>query len=242
MTNRKKVSPIVTTPDGQHVGGRYVSAPAWLGTRRWEAAETTRLNQAHWQFAQDESINVWLASQLPTLRARATYESKQNGIVMGMIATHADVIVGPDGPSLQVQSDNEAYNKAAENVWREWFSAPTTKPNVSGAAWLKLRIRSLWKQGAFLDTFVTDQAADGPVSLRLRPVHTRRLNTPAEQAGNPNVCMGVEFDAMGRPSRYWIADQVGVAGQSGSVSLSYTPWPADLVIHEIGRASCRERV
>jgi len=208
---------------------RYETAPLWA--RRWESGNTDRLNQGHWEFAQDESLNAWLSTQLPTIRGRATYEAKNNGILRGMIATHAEDIVGPDGPTLQVLSDDNAYNEALEELWRVWFYAPTHLPNVSGAALLKLWVRSLWKQGSFLAQIITDDLAEGPVKLRVRPMHTRRLGTPAELAGNARMYHGVEYDSIGRPIRYYIQSQEGIG--TGCVNVSaYDPVPADLIIHE----------
>lgn len=210
-------------------GERFATMPAW-GQRYFESAETNRLNQAHWARADDQSINTWLAAQLPVIRARARYETRQNGIVQGIQNTFADDVVGRDGPTLQVLSDDPAYNAAAEATWREWFAAPTPRPNVSGVALLKLWVRNLWRCGEFLATIVTDRAAETPVQLRLQPTHPRRLVSPADRGTDPNTTMGIEFDALNRPRRYWIAD----ATASGT-DLAYRavkPYPPDLVIHE----------
>jgi capsid protein len=105
---------------------------------------------------------------------------------------------------------------------------------VSGATLLKLWVRSLWKQGAFLAQLITDEYADGPVKMRVRPLHTRRLGTPAQLAGNALVYHGVEYDAIGRPVRYWIQQQQGIG--TGYVNVTaYDPIPADLIIHEYVR-------
>lgn len=210
-------------------GDRYETAPLW--TRRWEAGNTDRLNEAHWLYAQDESLNAWLSQQLPTIRGRASYEVKNNGMLKGMIATHADDIVGPDGPQLQVQSDDDRYNEALEELWRQWFYAPTHLPNISGAALLKLWVKSLWKQGGFLAQIITDDRADGPVKLRLRPMHTRRLGTPSQLAGSDLVYNGVEYDDLGRPVRYWIQKQRGIGTGYANVT-AFDPVPSDLIIHE----------
>lgn len=204
------------------------------GARRYEVGDTDRLNQGHWTYAQDESLNAWLSEQLPTIRGRATYETKNNGILKGMIATHAEDIVGPDGPTLQVMSDDDRYSEALEELWRQWFYAPTHLPNISGASLLKLWIKSLWKQGGFLAQLITDDQAEGSVKLRLRPMHTRRLGTPAQLAGNDLVYHGIEYDQIGRPTRYWIQQQRGIG--TGYVNVtSYDPIPADLIIHEYVR-------
>ena len=202
-----------------------------MGQRYFESAETTRLNQAHWMMAQDESINCWLAEHLEKIRARSAYEARQNGTVLGVINTHADDIVGPDGPTLQVISDDDVYNTALESAWREWFAAPTNKPNVSGAAWLKLCIRSLWKNGEYIDQIITDPNASGPVAMRLRPVHPRRLRAPVDKTGDPNVFMGIRFDALGRPSQYYISNPTAMGAPRLDLG-QYATVPPDLIIHE----------
>ncbi len=208
---------------------RYQSMPTW-GNRYFESAETNRLNQAHWVRADDVSVNVWLAAQLPTIRARATYETRQNGIVQGLQNTYADDVVGPDGPTLQVISDDPEYNSALEELWRGWFAAPTPRTNLSGTTLLKLWVRNLWRCGEFLARIATDDQADTPVKLRLLPIHPRRLVNPASLAGDPNTTMGIRFDSMGRPAQYFIAD-APISGNYLGL-LNATPYPPDLVIHE----------
>ncbi|KKM81988.1 hypothetical protein LCGC14_1324160, partial [marine sediment metagenome] len=164
---------VVDGPDGT----RFVSQQQWMTSRRWEAAETNRLNEAHWAHAtqSDRPVNDWLEEQLPTLRARATYEERQNPIITGAIGTLSDDVVGPDGPTPEVQSSSKAFNAAAERVWRKWFAAPTFRPNVSGASVLRLWVEDLPRCGEFLSEIATDPFAEGPVKMRLRLKHPRDL-------------------------------------------------------------------
>lgn len=205
-------------------GGRYASHASW-GARSFEAAETNRLNRAHWRNARDCDINEWLMEQLSTLRARATYETRNNGMLAGVTSSLVDDVVGPDGPMLEVQSGDDVYNQAVERVWREWFKAPTFRPNVSGASWLKLCVRNFPRCGEFLCVIGTDPKAEGPVQMRLRPIHPRRLATPFDQAGNPHIKMGIEFDKNDCPRRYWIREDDGLFAK-------YVPYSPDDVIHE----------
>lgn len=232
MTPRKKAATRrrQTRPTAQRGQGDFVDVghAAALQPRKFESADTHRLNSAHWTYATDESVNSWLSSQLSIIRARAHYECRQNGILAGMIGTHADDIVGSDGPTLQVMSDNDAYNKSLESLWNTWFAAPTPKKNISGASVLKLWIRSLWKSGEFLAQIVTDKQAEGPVKLRIKPIAPRRLGSPGSLAGDPRTFMGIQFDQLDRPTRYWIAD----SSIAASWLTTYTPIPADLIIHE----------
>lgn len=211
---------------------QFTSSAAWTGQRYFESAETTRLNQAHWQMADDVTVNVWLAAQLSELRKRSIYEHRQNPTVQGVVNTHADDIVGQDGPTLQVLSDNAAYNEALEQTWREWFAAPTPRPNVSGAAMLKLWIRSLWKCGEYVARIVTDETASGPVSMRVRPRHPRDLVSPAEFGADPNICCGIRFSpTTGAPTQYFLSRST-VSGQSFAMLQNVETIPPDLMIHE----------
>ena len=132
-------------------------------------------------------------------------------------------------------SDDDAYNDALERVWRDWFSAPTHLPNVSGAAWLRGGIHGFWKSGAILAQLITDPNAEGPVKLRVRPTHPRRLASPADRAGDPNVFMGIRFDGIGRPTQYYIHNPIAdVRGGLDPVN-DYETVPPDLIIHEFLR-------
>jgi capsid protein len=211
-------------------GNQYESMPMWAA-RHWEAAETNRLNSAHWTYVagSDRPINDWLSDQLSEVRARSIYESRQNGTITGMLGTLADDVVGPDGPTLEVQSDNEAYNNAAEGVWNDWFAAPTFRPNVSGTSLLRLWVENLPRCGEFLAQIDTDRRASGPVKMRLRPKHARDLVNPMDRAGDPRMVMGVEFETteLDRVARYWF-EKSSADGYSSTTE----PWPPDLVIHE----------
>lgn len=222
--------PFIVTASSE--GRRYESLPNWLASsssqRSWESADTDRLNEAHWLRDTDQPINAWLSEKLSPIRSRSTYETRQNGTLSGIVQTLADDVVGPDGPILEVQSDDEAYNEAGERVWRDWFSAPTTRPNVSGAATLKLWVRNLPRCGEFLARIVTSSRAPGAVKMRLRLTHPRWLGTPAELAGDPWTTLGVQIDPdTDAPRRYWI----GKTTPDGYQTV-YEPWPPDLVIHE----------
>lgn len=222
---------------------QYVSCAPWMAetsqtsraaqpqqNRYWESAESNRLNSAHWARADDESINTWLVNHLPTLRMRSIYESRQNPVLAGMLSTHADDLWGQDGPLLQVQSDDDSYNEALEQVWRSWFAAPTTRPNLSGAAMGRLWVKNLWRCGEYVARIVTDPNAEEPVKMRLHLCHPRRLGTPSIYAGDPHVLMGIRFDAYDRPTQYYIEDQTPLGHRL--YRSTFTPWPADLIIHE----------
>ena len=119
----------------------------------------------------------------------------------GICNTLADDVVGPDGPRLEVQSDDPTYNEALEQVWQAWFAAPTFRRDMSGASLLRLWVRNMPRCGEFFAQVDTDRRAVGPVQMRLRPTPPRRIESPAGQI-SPRHCLGIDLDDDDRPQRY----------------------------------------
>lgn len=198
--------------------------------RRWEAARTDRLNQAHWSRAHGQPINQDLAHDLPTLRARCAYEMANNPFLEGMVNTYATDLVGAHGPRLQVHSSNPEYNQRLEAIWKTWFANPDINGQLSGADVLRLWVRSLFPKGEFLTQIVTDPTAKGPVQMRLHCLDADLLETPPTLAGDVHVALGVRRTKSGKPTQYYVRDDEPM-GAFRIVTAKHTPLPADLVLH-----------
>lgn len=197
--------------------------------RRWDVAKTHRLNKAHWQCAVGNSVNDDLASYLETLRTRCDYEAANNPLVEGVITTHQTDLVGRSGPRLQVQSDNERYNDLIESAWQEFFAMPDVNGIIGGPEAIGLWLRQLWLRGSFINV-LRETDRDGPFSLALRLVDARRLDTPPDRAGDPNVAFGVRLTQEGKPIEYYMRKPQ----RSGPHDIGVTyepPIPADAVQH-----------
>lgn len=207
--------------------------------RRWEAAETNRLNSAHWTKATGQTINADLAGSLKTLRARCTYEASNNPIVEGMIHSHASDIVGPDGPTLDVLSDSDEYNEALEAEWRNWSNphplSGLPKPDAAGmltlADLLRQNVWQWWTKGEDLTQITTEEAPGGQVAMRFLAIDPDRLDTSPEHAGDPNVALGVRRSRSGRPLQYFIADTTQF-GPYSLIGTKYDTFSADDIIHQ----------
>lgn len=200
--------------------------PVSLKVRRWEAAETNRLNKVHWSGAQDQSVNYDINLYAEKLRARCAYEAANNPTVSGVIETHVNDVVGKEGPTLQVQSSDTNFNEAFERVWRKWWRSPDVNGRLSGAAILRQWVRMLWISGEFFSQKVN--ADRGAVRLRLQQIHPRRVISPFGSAFD-NTFMGVRLSDTGRPLAYHVANEdfrfgMGMLAQTVEV-------PADQVIH-----------
>lgn len=219
----------VERPVDQLAREREAAADEPMTLRRWEAAETHRLNKAHWANAHGNSINTDLYLDLEQLRARCTYEIHNNPMLAGVVETYVTDMVGDSGPQLQVLSDDEDYNTAAEDLWANAFWPQVTADGkLSGVDWLKQSLRLFWAAGENFDQIVTVRGREIPVAVN--PVHPRRLATPYELSGKRNVTLGIQHDQYGTPERYYIVkyEQFGAFEYRTD---QFQPLPPDDVHH-----------
>lgn len=204
--------------------------------RRWEAAEKNRLNRAHWAKATGQSINIDLMANLETLRARSAYELASNPTLEGVINTFCTDVAGRNGPRLDLQGEDDAYNDAMEAVWRAWWNMPHIRGMLGGVDFLRLWVRSLWTNGEYLAQKVSAsterirQGLAGPITLRLKDIHPRRLFTAADYASAPDVIMGVRQSSEGEPLEYIISDPVSQGVWDFDLGR-YKTVPASFMIH-----------
>lgn len=177
-----------------------------LTLRRWESADTNRLNQLHWSRSVGASINEDLAEQLPTLRARCAYEMQNNAMLAGVAATYASDLVGPGGPNLEIHSDSEEYNDWLEEHFVEWWKMPDLAGKLSGENMLRLWVGGLFPNGEFASQMANDPTAETVVKLRLNNIHVSRIENPvtATLSDQSEVIMGVQRNLFGKPEKYHV--------------------------------------
>lgn len=204
-----------------------------LSLRRWEAAETSRLNQAHWQKEVGNSVNEDLAADRETIVKRSMLEIENNPFAEGVCASYVSAVVGTEGPALQVQSDDATYNEKLEWLFWNWWQAPEITGQIHGVDLLQQIVRLMWSNGEFLFQEVDDaSAADGSVSYRLNQIHPRRLRDPLKAiSARSRIMMGVERDTIGRIVRYYISDFE--SDEYGLLGANWNPvgYDADRMIH-----------
>lgn len=206
-------------------------AASALGIRRWESAETSRLNSAAWSKASDASINRDIESEAKTLRARSIYELSNNATVKGVIETQVIDIVGSAGPTLQIQSEDPVWNDAVEQVWNDWWAKAELTGRMSGPETLRVNIRTLWPCGEFLEQIVVDDAAKTPLKTRIQLIHPRRLDSSPfgpRPAGDERSIAGIRIARDGRPLGYTIVDGFDDVGYTAVGSAREIP-PSDII-------------
>lgn len=193
---------------------------AYKTRAHFEAAETDRLNEAHWQFASEIPVNDDLHWQLPRMRGRANYEAINNPTIEGLMLSHTLAVVGEDGPLLDLHGDDEAGDRwcnNAEEVWENWCKHADAAGQLSLGSLIKQWNTSCWRNGEFLEQFVTEDPSflePGEISLRLHGVEPQRLISPSESISDPSVVMGIRRNRHRRPLEYWISDTY-INGYSG---------------------------
>jgi len=99
-----------------------VPPPPDTSERRWEAAKSNRLNEAHWASVSGQPINAEMNAWLTNLRHRCEYEIANNSLVEGMVNTYQLCCVGSEAPALSLTTANEQYAARRAAIWDEWSS------------------------------------------------------------------------------------------------------------------------
>lgn len=199
-------------------------------TARFQAAQTNRLNRTHWERSHGQSINNDIATYLPTLMARCAFEYASNPLFEGVVNTFKDDIVGRDGPLLQVNTPDKAFNEAVESAWRSVFLDPDPSHRFGGVEVMKSWVGSLLLAGSYVNINATVRRPSTKVTFGWRSIHPRRLVTPPEQVGDPNVAFGCRSDADGAPIEYYV-DVTKANGPFQSFGIDFATYPAEAVQH-----------
>jgi len=218
-----------------------------INVRRWDAADTHRLNSSQFENVTGQTINEDLVSSLPILMARCAHEASINPTIEGMIDTHAIDIVGPDGPQWQVlarepgrllnskrlQGQFREYSQAAEEVLQDWFKLPDLNGELSGVEILTMDCNQQWTAGNSIVQVVDDDTIRRRNTIRLRwhPIHAERVfsNRLAGLVDGTRVTLGIGRTKSGKKKTYHVleADEFGVF----SGSTRYEAVPAEYIIH-----------
>jgi lambda family phage portal protein len=179
---------------------KQAAALQTLVRARYDAAQTTNLNQRHWSMADYYSADASLSPEVRRkLRARARYEIANNSYAAGMASTWANDLIGT-GPRLQLDLGPDADPSATRRVELAVYDWMV---NVDLAR--KLRIAKIAKfgDGEAFALLTTNRRLRG-VQLDVRLVEAEQICDPS---GFPNAgeVDGLRFDEDGNPTDYWVS-------------------------------------
>jgi len=204
---------------------------------RYDAAQTTIENEAHWACADALSAN---ASQTPEirrkLRDRSRYEYANNSFYKGMMLTKSQYLIST-GPHLRVTFDSGSAKETdsiAEQVfqrWEEWSSkialiekltASSTAETVDGES--------------FMIEVNNRHLPDDEVQLDYRVYEADQVANPFLAMMSPRYVDGITLDGSGYPVSYELLKYhpgemyFGIGGNFGLGNWAKTI-PADKVLH-----------
>ncbi|MBU6222358.1 MAG: phage portal protein [Planctomycetes bacterium] len=167
---------------------------------RFDAAETTPLNKAHWAASDHLSADAALSPmKRRTMRSRARYEAANNGYLAGMVATLATDAIGT-GPTLLLDcgpdADQSAVARVEENVF-EWHQS------IDLARKLRIMRQAKAIDGEVFGIEVNNRKLRN-VQLDLRLVEAEMIADPASRWDLAGSVDGVRFDDDGNPSEYYL--------------------------------------
>lgn len=176
------------------------SALGKLVRARYDAAQTTSLNKAHWGMVDNLSADAALSPMIRrTLRGRARYEAANNGYLAGMVNTLATDAIGT-GPTLLLDcgpdADQESVARVEDNVF-EWHQ------RIDLARKLRIMRQAKAIDGEVFGVETTNRRLPG-VQLDLRLVEAEMVADPASRWDLAGSVDGVRFDEDGNPTEYYL--------------------------------------
>lgn len=194
----------------------------------FDAADNDRFRGHRW-FTSRLEPNDALDQHWTTIVERCEQEYRTNPIASSAIDGRVDNVVGC-GIAFQakIRSDDDdtettdELNDQFEAEFRPWarvVKLPALQRQFE-------RCRGLYGEAFLVMSDDALSAADVPLVLEV--IHPKRIETPPEKAGDPNVRLGIEFDQKGRPVNYFIRR---THPQDSRGDIGFDTIPAERVCH-----------
>lgn len=202
----------------------------------WDATDDNRTRGDRWMTSR-LSPESQLEENLKGLRDRSRDEVKKDCYACGAVESAVTNEVGqeirPQGrivevPDLISADEAKRFNDENEDIYRRW--APFAFANgMSMAEGQQLACRT-WKTDGESFIFMTGKGkADKPVPLALKLIDADCVDEPPAEMGTNNARLGIECDADGEPTRYWV--RTTIPGDNRNTSEQFVPFEADRICH-----------
>lgn len=243
-TQPVKGSRVLAAWNAQRAAERAARRPVYPVFRGYDGAKQDHLTFG-WR-ATNASADTDLRAALDTLRARSRNLAQNNDYMRKFLRMVSGNVVGPNGflfkslardllPDGTEQADIAARD-VLERHYRRWCT-PKGGADITGresfTGLLKLGIKGCAREGEYLYRKIRGAAARNPYGFALQLLDVDRLDVQRNGEFNGNeVCMGVEFDAVGMPVAYHLLTQhPGALTYVMPKGKRYERVPADEIFH-----------
>jgi capsid protein len=165
----------------------------------FEGGRSTRLRRRETRLAADSAHRDYASLDELWRNTEALLRNKT--LARGMVSRLIDLVVG-DGFALQVETDDDGWNGAAEacfNAWAERLDG--TGADAQGLSTLdEMMADCVWAACAHGDRLILKLESGS-----LQAVEAPRIVNPGRRGNTDTLKNGVELDAVGRPLRFHIA-------------------------------------
>ena len=181
----------------------------------YEGASRIQRETASWHapiFSPDRELN----RDKPVLDARSRDMMRNDGYMMGAVATHKDSIVGArfvlnSQPAYKVlgldEKWSEEFQEEVETMFSLWAESQDNWPDASGrntfTGLIRLALGTFMLSGEVLSTAEWKRSVTRPFSTCIQMIEPERLCNPDMREDTEYLRRGVEIDRYGEPTHYW---------------------------------------
>ena len=156
--------------------------------------------------------------ELWEMREYARMLDRDNVIAHAILDRSTEAVIG-EGINVQIQSSSKRWTEKAERMWQQWWDQGADARGMSrGWELEQFAYRSYKCDGDILIV----KESNGTISL----IEGDRIGTPPRLENNPNIHAGVEYNDVGKITKFYICSDMIDPKQRGKTCQNYTSRPA----------------
>ncbi|MCA2992102.1 MAG: phage portal protein [Gemmatimonas sp.] len=192
----------------RRAAARYAAKVAIANLRRgYEAGGKSRVTEG-WR-GSNASADAEIAAAGPALRDRSRDLVRNNALAAQAVQVLVNNIVGP-GIRPRAASGNKALNKRVDVLWRGFAANCDFYGHTDFHGLLNLAVREMIEAGDILALKIATPRGSGrtvPLQIQLREIDHLDTGRVQDIAGGGYTDQGIEFDAGGRRTAFWMFPQ-----------------------------------
>lgn len=181
---------------------RYAARVAIANLRRGYEGGKTGRTTGNWS-STNASADAEIAAASGPLRSRSRELVRNNALAAQAVQVLVNNIVGP-GIRPRAASGNRTLNRKVDKLWTAFSRSCDFYGLTDFYGLQNLAVREMIEAGDILGLKITDRSAAVPLKLQLREIDHLDAARVQVVAANGYIDQGIEYDASGRRSGYWM--------------------------------------